>query len=349
MPELQKVLISRVFGLQQANDEFKRITKKKPKMMKQTVKWYQYRYLPPTKFVPGSFKTIVVDKNIHLVFGDLKPEYGHLKGSGLFDYFKKGISAISNTVSNAKNYVSDKVSNAKNYVSDKVSNFVNEVTTINDFSTKAKDMLKKYGNSEIVSITVRRAPINPNLDLAFQLFSAGKWSDLKTKYGFDKFFHLSMIVTISPQFEKLNVEKLDVISINKDIELKEGSETIEVPLNGKHITLGGMINKTRQRMGDKDFFAYSALGGNNCQNFVSKLLDTEGLLGPTEKKFIYQDIKKLVEELPSFTKSVAQNVTNLSAVLNKYTGIGGKRGGAKKPKKAKLEEDVEEKKNENGR
>jgi hypothetical protein len=63
----------------------------------------------------------------------------------------------------------------------------------------------------------------------------GKWNQLVKKYGFDKFFHSSLICVVNG--EPLNVEKNEVISISKNIPSGEGVESQEIPLNGKSFTL----------------------------------------------------------------------------------------------------------------
>jgi hypothetical protein len=84
-----------------------------------------------------------------------------------------------------------------------------------------------------------------------------------------------------------------------------------------------MLEKTRVNMGDAKFFSYDALRGNNCQNFVAELLKAMNLYGAAEKDFVFQDIKSLVEELPQHLLTFQKATTNLGALFNKATGIGG--------------------------
>jgi hypothetical protein len=313
---LQKVEIRNTIPLAEAEKHYKKITKKKPRKVRESANFYQFRYLPPTKFESRSFRTKVVNDDIRMVFGKLKEGHQKLEGAGLFDYFTK-----------AYDYVKNKVSGAFDYVKDAIS--------ITDFSEKTKKNLNFFGDSPITAIQLRRVPINFALDLALQGVSAGKWEQLKEKYGFDKFFHLSMVVTLQQKTtisvdgrpkrvpKQLAIEKLEVVSVNDNIDVGEGMETQDVPLAGASFNIKDMFQKTRAKVGDTRFFSYSALGGNNCQDFIKMLLESEGLYREPEAQFVYQDLTELVRELPQTTTAISQGITNIGALANKYLGIGG--------------------------
>ena len=317
---LQKVEIRNNISLEEAEKHYKKITKRKPRTKRETTNFYQFRFLPPTKFEPRSFRTKVVNPDIRLVYGKLKEKHHHLEGSGLFDYFTK-----------AYDYVKNKVSDAFDYVKNAVS--------INDYSSKTKNNLAQYGDYPIIALQIRRVPIAFALDLALQGISAGEWERLKDKYGFDKFFHLSMVATLKGakeivlnkgkrirQNKQLAIEKLEVVSVNENIEISEGMETQEVPIpQGKVFSINDMFKKARDKVGDTKFFSYSALGQNNCQDFIGLLLDVEGLYTEPEKLFVYQDISALSKELPQSTVAISQGITHIGALANKYLGIGGNR------------------------
>ena len=316
---LQNVLIKNSIPLAEAEKHYKNITKKKPRKVRETKGWWRFRYMPPTRFEKGSFRTKVVNDTIHLTFGKLKQEHGHLEGAGLFDYFTK-----------AYDYVANKATSAFDYVKNALS--------ITDYSTKTKENLEKFGDYPITQIQLRRVPIAFALDLALQGVSAGKWEELKQKYGFDRFFHLSMRVTLSGAKEitlnsgrkrrvakQLAIEKLEVISVNDNIAVGEGMETQDVPLAGHSFSIKDMFRKARDKVGDTRWFSYSALGHNNCQDFIAMLLEAEGLYREPERQFVYQDISGLASELPDFTKAFAQGTTYLGALANKYLGVGGSR------------------------
>ena len=314
---LQNVMVKNSVPLAEAEKHYKSITKKKPRKVRETEGWWRFRYMPPTRFEKDSFRTKVVNDTIHLTFGKLKKEHERLEGRGLFDYFTK-----------AYDYVANKARSVFDYVKDAVS-----ITT---YSKKTQNLIDKYGDNTIIKLILRRVPLNFGIDLALQGVSAGKWEELKAKYGFDKFFHLSLIVYLRGANEitlntgkkrkipkALQVEKLEVVSVNENVGFVEGQEELDVPLTGQPFTLRDMLQKTRDRMGETRYFSYSALGDNNCQNFVKELLTSEGLYREPEKEFAFQDLTELVKELPESTKAISQGITHIGALANKYLGIGG--------------------------
>lgn len=303
---LHLIKFDRSVSEEDATKIYKKLTNKKAKKPKKIGKFVVYRYLPKTKFEPKSLQKRVLE-NCTIVYGKLKIEHHKLEGSGIFDYFKKTYDYVKNKVVDAFDYVKHAVS-------------------INDFSEKTKNNLSKYGNYNITAIQIRRVPIAFAIDLALQGLSAGKWDELKTKYGFDKFFHLSIVVTlnINPKSKQLAIEKLEVVSVNENIDLSKEMETLDVliPAN-KVITINNLFQKAREKVGDTKFFAYSALGQNNCQDFIKLLLEVEDLYNEPEKDFVYQDMTELIKELPQSTIAVSQATTHLGALANKYLNIGG--------------------------
>lgn len=321
---IQSIQVKKSIPLEEAKDIYKKIVKKKPRKVKEKGEWYRFRVLPPTKFQPKSFRTKVVNDDIHITFGVIKEEHKKMVGGGMWDFFKK-----------TYDYVATKASEAFDYIKKAVS--------IIDYSESTKKYLQQYGNLPILAIELRRQPLNIALELALQGVSKGKWLELKKKYGFDKFFHLSMLVTVGGAVErkmrngrtikepkKLAIEKLAVVSINENIQIEDDMETqaVNVP---KPFTINDMFNKAREKYGDTRFFSYSALGNNNCQNFIKMLLEVEGLYSAEADQFVFQDISQLVAELPEMTKAISQGITHLGALANKYLGIGGRRKMKKDP------------------
>lgn len=314
---IQSIQVKKTIPLEEAQEIFKKVIKKKPRKVREKGDWYRFRVIPPTKFQPKSFRTKVVNDNIHIVLGVIKEENKRMVGGGMWDYFKK-----------AYDYVATKASDAFDYVKKAVS--------ITDYSDTTKKYLQQYGHLPILAIQLRRAPLNVAIDLALQGVSTGKWMELKKKYGFDEFYHLSMLVTLGGAVEqkkqngrvvkypkKLAIEKLAVVSINENVAIESDMETLSI--SSSQTTIQNMFDKAREKYGDTRFFTYSALGNNNCQNFIRMLLEVEGLYSEEAKQFVFQDISELVKELPESTKTISQGLTDIGALANKYLGIGGRK------------------------
>ena len=241
------------------------------------------------------------------------------KGKGLLDFFKKGVAAVSDTVDKVKDYFSPNLS------------------SYNNATNKA---LVTYGNKIVESLTIYRQPITEFFNGVLNTVSFGKWNQLRNKYGFDKMFHLSLVAKLRDVNDLISIEKLDRVSVSKDVSKGAGLETLSVPLHGKQFTLLEMLEKARSEVGDKAFFEYDAFR-NNCQWFISYLLKGQGLYGEKEKAFVFQDISKIVAELPSYVTQFQRGVTDLTATFNKITGGKKRRGGARPAHEAAERKDHE--------
>jgi hypothetical protein len=316
---IQRIMISKDESPDVAIDMASHILNKKVKG-KVVGNFYHFRAMPKTHFKKGTFRTKQIKKGLKLVFGELLDEHKHLVGAGLFDYFKRGYDYLKEKVTPVVDKVKEKVSDVVDTVKEKVSSTL----SINDYSKNTKKNLEKFGSENVVALTVYRKPIENWINTVFQGVSVGSWESLKKKYGMDKFFHLTLVCTLESG-KKIAVEKLEVVSVNENIPSGEGVETLEVSTKGKSFTISSMLEKVRAKVGDKTFFSYDSLRGNNCQNFVAELLESQGLYDKEEKDFVYQDIKSLVQELPQHLLTFQRGVTDLGALFNKATGIGGKK------------------------
>jgi Zn-dependent M32 family carboxypeptidase len=172
-------------------------------------------------------------------------------------------------------------------------------------------ILKECGNDIIKSVSICREVVKKNTEFLLKALSGSNtWEEAKKKNGFDNFYHLFIIVDLGSK--KLHIEKNEVIRISYDVRPCEGGITMEA---GKKMTLNELLEDTRKRVGDTDFFTYDPLK-NNCQNFIKYLLQTLQMYNHKTSKFVYQDIKGLRESLPKYTHIIAKGLTDLGALAN---------------------------------
>ena len=320
---LQSVIIKKGVPKADALKKAQHIIGKKAFKASETKLTYRFRAIPKTKFISDSFRSKKVNKDITLVFAELKPEHSKLVGGGFMDYFNRAKDYVTNTFSSAKEAVSDKFQSAKDAVSDKIQSAKDAVGTYlaprEGYNNKTTAMLEQYGPQLITEISIYRKPVDAYIPVVLNLVSLGKWNSAVKKSGQDKFFHLSLIVRVGG--ELLNVEKLDVVSITKGTPTGDTVETHSVPLQGKEFTLDTMMQTARNAVGDTKFFLYDSFR-NNCQSFVSYLLKGQGLYGPNEKEFTYQNIDDIVEEMPDYVKNFQVGLTDIAASFNKLSGQG---------------------------
>lgn len=300
---LHAVIIKRTVPKEEALKHAEHIIKKKDFKATETKLTYRFRALPKTKFVK-KFRSKKINKDITLVFGELLPQYAKLSGKGFFDFFKKGYD-----------YLKEKVG--------QVADTASEVfkPRLDGYDNKTTDMLRMVGDKTITKLQIYKAPLKEAFNTALDLISLGKWSKAKKKFGFDTFFHLGLLATLDDG-QTYIVEKLDRPSVSQDFNLNDaGVELLDVPLQGRELTINKMLEDARKAVGDKKFFEYDSFR-NNCQFFVRMLLDNQGLYTEKEKNFFFQDISQMVDELPDYVQKFQRLATDTTATIGKLRGEG---------------------------
>ena len=179
-----------------------------------------------------------------------------------------------------------------------------------DAPKEIKNLLEKHGSARITKIQVCREPVQKAVTSILNALSLGKFNKNKEKLGYDQVFHLYMYMQLSDGYS-FRIEKNEVVKLTKSNGSKEG-ECQPVYLNStSKVTLGELFDKSIKK--HKDFWLYSAYS-NNCQKFIYDLLNDSGLSNPALNKFIKQDADKLFENLPEYTKTVADISTNTAGI-----------------------------------
>lgn len=248
-------------------------------------------YFVKDTFYKKNYKEYVV------IYGILKDKYTHLSGSGVFDFIKS------------------KMNKVKKYFSPR----------LDDYNNTTKKYIQLYGDIPITEMYVYRTPLDSILNTAINALSLGQWNKLKSEYGYDKFYHLALILRLKNN-KNIIVEKLDVININDSYKTNSKTENIKVDNynENRNLTLNELLNNTRTKLNnDKLFFGYDPLN-NNCQYFIRYILESNDLYTPEINNFLFQDISQLVKKLNPITKKIMKGTTDLSATINKITGRGNK-------------------------
>ena len=184
------------------------------------------------------------------------------------------------------------------------------ITGLTQYPPKVTEFLNRYGKMTISNITLRRSPIKGVINTLLNWISFGKWNEVRKRYGYDTFYHLSMVFNVGNTTAVL--EKNQVINLSTGYSQQPDTEImpIQTPTN---LTVNELLENTRKAMGDKNFFTYDAFT-NNCQVFLMNVLKANGLLTDASKSFIVQPIENLVKELPGYMKPVARALTDIAAV-----------------------------------
>ena len=186
----------------------------------------------------------------------------------------------------------------------------------NNASTKT---LSEYGNCKIDSIVLKRAPVKSMLTSIINFLSLGTFSSASKDAGYDKYYHLAMVVDVVKDsvHKKIVIEKNAVINISPGSAVEENSEFKTVSLVGD-VSLSQLMSKTEGLMGSK-MFPYNAFT-NNCQVFIDSILKANGLLTPELHSWLFQSLDEVAKKIPYVTKAIVNAATTTGAIVDKITG-----------------------------
>jgi hypothetical protein len=194
------------------------------------------------------------------------------------------------------------------------------------FNYKSKETLKKYGSQKITAMIVARTPLSKTLNTAIDTLALGKFSELVKEKGYDKLFHLSLIIYLEDG-TMLIYEKNESVDIEPRFNSSSltGATEIEQIFSPINLTLDQFVNNAVKFMGIKDYFSYQGFS-NNCQMFLVKSLQASNLLTPDLKDFIYQDFTQIRQELKDsgygHVEKVMDAITETGAKTSILTGKG---------------------------
>ena len=233
----------------------------------------------------------------------------------------------ANMPSDEKHQVEGGIVNPFTWIKERISGFTEGKRM--DYTPSVRDYLKKNGSGRITNITIYRTPLQSWINKALAGLSVGQFNEEMKKRGYDSMFHLFIKLTYDlngvRRFARL--EKNEVIMLKEwepKFESEQNAEKMNIVMNNDilnrknadgsfGVTIQSLLDTTRQKIGDSEFFLYDPFK-NNCQNFILNVLTANNLLpaNPEAKDFIYQDITGLDKQLP-FTHKIASAITDLGA------------------------------------
>lgn len=189
----------------------------------------------------------------------------------------------------------------------KITNLWSALTSNEHLPKRFRQFIKAHGRDKIQSLSMVRAPVAKPGVMAMQLLTAGRWDDFKKKAGVDSVYHTGLLIN-----GNLVLEKLDKVEgrVDASYPKTEGAEMYAVPIEANKMTVAEFLEKGRRQMGEK-FYTYDAFR-SNCQDWVANMVSANGLLDAEGRKWIKQDIDKLIKELPALTKYAAVKITDVA-------------------------------------
>jgi hypothetical protein len=182
---------------------------------------------------------------------------------------------------------------------------------------------------------VCRTPLANAIGKGLNLLTLGSWEKAIAKYGYDKMFHLFLLIDIidyrTGKVITVKYEKNETPTVN---EFKDplSNQTECTPVEKQYDgNLYNFITRSQKAMGTK-FWDYDAFN-NNCQDFLLGSLGANELLTANLQTFIKQNVDQVVRELPQYTTGLAKAVTDTARRVRTLfgRGLGGSLPGGQPP------------------
>jgi hypothetical protein len=169
-----------------------------------------------------------------------------------------------------------------------------------------KEMVANYGSQKIVAIKICRQPIISAFNWIYEKVAPSQVKAVREKYGYDKFFHLYMILYLEDG-TAIRYEKNERVSAKPNyVETDEPKDCVAKTPVSKSITVSQLVDDY-ENVGSWRYDVENA----NCQYFVR---DNSHILGITQyDTFIKQ---KLEGVLPKWSKWLARLATDTSALID---------------------------------
>jgi len=199
-----------------------------------------------------------------------------------------------------------------------------------DYSPSVKEILEKYGNEDVIDIDLHRLVLSVVYTGLLNVLTWGEFNKRVKEQPKDKLFHISMWVKLKSGTTIL-VEKNEVISMKVNPTKPKEQEQQPVDIKpAKGLMFAEMLERAREKYGDKKFFSYSAKD-NNCGNFIEMVLEANGMASKATNDFIGQDAKAILKGFPKIRKfmNTLTDVAGRANVVLEGGDIEGKGFGTK--------------------
>jgi len=246
-------------------------------------------------------------------------------GAGIFDYIKGfydyGKKQVKQQVANVKDLITNPIGATKRIAGELKDYRKAVLFGATKLPPNARNILHQYGDKPITEISVCRSPVGSLLTGALNAVSLGAFKKAFAKKPYDQLYHLYLWIVV--EGKNITLEKNEVITMDIDASVRNGSDTMKVPLpDDRTLTLNELMANTEAMMKQK-FLKYSAKD-NNCQDFVMAVLKSNGLGDESIYAFVKQDTTGLFAN-DNFLRKVSNTLTDVGARAN--TAIFGAGGG----------------------
>ena len=164
-------------------------------------------------------------------------------------------------------------------------------------------ILDKYGDINIVLLTIKRNPIR-----------AMKYiKKLQIDIPYDELYHLYCTAKLANGMD-ISFEKNETVKVSQSSANNRGNDTDYLVVQiGSGLTLNSLFKNSLDKIGELNFYKYSAKD-RNCQDWILNLLQHSGLKTTENERFIKQ--VGTDDLFNKNTRKLSNVITDTSAFFN---------------------------------
>lgn len=223
----------------------------------------------------------------------------HQQGGGFFQDLGKSIKNVANKAVQGVADLGNKALNLGNKVINPSSAYPPELQKLKD----------DIGNELITEIEVRRTPVPQVISSLMNIVSLGSFKKKLSRTSYDDLFHLFIVVKTDKNHSFL-LEKNARIHATRNVPNLPNTTTMKVSNIPADLTVASLIDNTEKQMGDR-FLPYNPVS-NNCQDFITAVLQANKLATPELTTFVKQNTDSLFKSDPTLAK-ISKSLTDLGA------------------------------------
>lgn len=120
-------------------------------------------------------------------------------------------------------------------------------------------------------------------------------------------YHTNLLIVVESgnAMRFLKLDRSEVIDLSSSFTIGSTLEVRQVPLGRKSLTIRDMLRRLQRSVPFDNLVKYD-IRENNCQAFVLDILRVNGLLKPSMRDFVSQDIHSLLKSLAPAAESASQ-------------------------------------------
>jgi hypothetical protein len=167
--------------------------------------------------------------------------------------------------------------------------YISSNNSVTEYDNYASQLLEKYGDDPILNVTIIKKRITLPVICLIMIadlpnFSPDKFTKLLKMSHIGILFHIKSNNTYD---KHILIEKNNKIHITDTYSVDPTDKLLSfTPEKENKFTIQSVLDQTREKMGDLEFFNWNDFYKNNCQTFGLELLDTLKILNEERKGFI---------------------------------------------------------------